>query len=579
MVAVLRRVGPAGVFLLVFLLLAWLVHVLFPPIEALEIKRVARDFANAWTAGRLESLNYDPRSAPDVGNADPERIAANTIWLTRDISPVDSDRPTKVDLVGDPSNSLDGSTASQALDVTWDLGRGRSWTYRTTLSMGKTEGRLRVVWRPTIVHPWLQHGLILKSRRVLATRAPIQTFQGQELPPSTSDQLAGELVGTIAPVATHELAELDPGRIAPGDPVGVSGLQQLYDAQLAGEAGLEVDVVQDPNYAPLEPVRKVAYTSPPTPGRPLVTTINYGWQQRAEDALAGIKDPAAIVAIDVNSGQILAAADAGTVNATGKGPQDRALQGQYPPGDTFRLVTMLAAYRFAKLTPSSQTDCSPLNYNGQQFKNKDGAPDGTVSVAQAFASGCRTAFARAALNVRADDLTAAARSLGFGDDVPPDYPSFLGSVPSTPPPNTDAGIALAQTGVGEGQVLASPLALARAVATVATGKRIAPSLIVTAPRTAPVPSQTLSVDEAQILQSLLTQAVASDGDLTPLRAVPGGAVAAVGGTAAYGPATTAPRISWVTGYQGTTAFAVLLTKPSSDRQQAAKVAAALLGKG
>ena len=560
MARVLRRLSGGGLFVLIFVLLALVVQRAFPPVAALEIRRAAVDFATQWQAGQLAQVSYDPASAPEMGGGDPQAIADNTTWMVRDISPVDDDRPISVTLVGGPRN-LSETTASQALAVTWQLDSGRTWTYQTEVVVANTANRLRVRWFPQTVHPDLRHGLVLRAHRLVAARAPIQDAAGGTFPATTTGP-AANLIGTVQP-ATHELTELDEGRIAPGDQVGISGLQQRYDSQLAGRAGVEVNIVRDGlGYQPLEPVIKQVYVSPPTPGKPVVLTLDPKLQANAEAAVAGQRTPTALVAVDIPSGAVLAVAD------SRRSPGDvLGLQGQYPPGSAFRLVTMLALNRYAGIGPTDPADCRELRYLGQQFTNGAGAPATRgVPFSTAFAADCITGFGAAAPSLTNAQLREAAAALGFGRPSGLGYPGYDGVIPTT----TDL-LEHVEDALGEGGVLASPLTMARASATVASGIQRPPSLVSQPVPDLPAATSTLHPAEQALLAQLMKQSVPAQ-----LGGIGNGSVSALCGVAAYGPAADATQHVWCTGFQGSTAFAVLVTKSNGSPAAAATVAASFL---
>jgi len=184
----LARLSGGALLLLVFGLLAILIWRDSPASPAaLEQPDAAKRYAAAWVDGSLDGEDYDPSSGPDVGKADPRRIAENVTWMVGNISPDHQNRPTSVQLVGAPRTvtAAEGEWLSgdqiQAMRVTWDLGRGASWTYTSEVVVRTTDGRQRVMWRPTAVHPALTHGLVLLARRLRSERAPVLYATGTEL--------------------------------------------------------------------------------------------------------------------------------------------------------------------------------------------------------------------------------------------------------------------------------------------------------------------------------------------------------------------------------------------------------------
>jgi cell division protein FtsI/penicillin-binding protein 2 len=257
-----------------------------------------------------------------------------------------------------------------------------------------------------------------------------------------------------------------------------------------------------------------------------------------------------------------------------------ALQGKYPPGGVFRMITTLALSR-AGVGAESVSDCTPALIDHQRFTNPATSATGiSVPFPRVFATDCRTAFARAAAGMRAADLDAAARALGFAVASSTGARAFDGVI-TTP----DDPLAVVQDALGEGTTLASPLAMARVAATVATGNQRPPTLVLPVTPSSPAaPQAALSSIEQGLLGGLMRGSVQTDPQLTPLRSAFSGDLAAVAGTAGYGPADNARVHAWCVGYRGTVAFAAFVagTTPtgSLDRFQARKaavVAARLLG--
>ncbi len=572
----LTRVSGGALLLLVFGLLAtfiWRDSATSPVV--LEQPEAARQYAAAWVDGSLDKEDFDPSGGPDVKDGDAGLIADNIEWMVRGISDTDQDRPIKVDLVGPPrpaslaQGELQPGDQIQAMDVTWDLGRQRSWTYRTEVAVRETDGRERVLWRPSAVHPQLTHGLILMAKRVRSERAPV--LDATERPLAAG--AAAMLVGTTQK-ATHELAETYPDRVVAGDVIGISGLQHVYDAQLAGTAGIEIDVVRDKNYKPLEPPLRPVHVVPPVPGKPLRLTLDPTWQARADAAVSRATTPTAVVALDSLTGRVLAA-------ATGGADREIALQGPYPPGDAFRIATLLALARQPGTTEQAATQCTPLLFESQRFDNAAGVPwQPATTLGAAFAQNCRTGLARAARTLTAPHLVEAAADLGLGVPNATGASSYDGIVPAA----ADQ-LGVVQNALGEGSVLASPLAMARAAATVASGTRRPATLVAPTTRTTPdPPAKTLEPGTQAMLQKLMVTSVSADQQLQALRSTSLGGVGAVAGMAGYGPARNAPVHAWCVGYQGTVAFAVLITgtpesAPSGNHpaRHAAALAAALLG--
>ncbi len=390
---------------------------------------------------------------------------------------------------------------------------------------------------------------------------------------------ARPILGTVGD-ATAELVEESGGRIVAGDVVGLSGLQAQYDAQLGGTSGLTVELVPpepsgDPTAtataspaaeepAPAEP--EVLFEREAAPGTPLATTLNVELQSRAEGLLADVAPASAIVAIQPSTGAVLAAA-----SGPGGEGYSTATLGQYAPGSTFKVVTSLALLR-AGLTSDSAVECTPTaTVDGREFSNYSDYPSGAIgdiTLREAVANSCNTAFINQNAVADQASLAQAAASLGLGAEYQVGAPAFLGTVPA----EAD-GTAHAASMIGQGEVLASPLAMATVAASVAAGHTVAPTMVDPA---ATPPEGTLTADEAAVLQDLM-RAVVEEGSGAFLGDVPGDPVGAKTGTAEYGTETPPRTHAWMIATQGDLAVAVFVEDGESGSRTAGPLLEAFLG--
>lgn len=381
-------------------------------------------------------------------------------------------------------------------------------------------------------------------------------------------EFARPILGTVGE-ATAELVEESGGRVVAGDVVGLSGLQAQYDAQLGGTPGLTVELVppEPPADAtataspeadepePAEP--EVLFEREATAGTPLATTLDVDLQSRAEGILADVAPPSAIVAIQPSTGAVLAAA-----SGPGGEGYSTATLGQYAPGSTFKVVTSLALLR-AGLTADSVVECTPAaTVDGRAFENYSDYPSGAIgeiTLREAVANSCNTAFINQNGVIDQASIAQAAASLGLGAEHDTGAPSFLGAVPA----EAD-GTAHAASMIGQGEVLASPLAMATVAASVAAGHTVAPTLVDPA---AAAPESTLTADEAAVLQDLM-RAVVEDGSGEFLGDVPGDPVGAKTGTAEYGTESPPRTHAWMIATQGDLAVAVFVEDGESGSRTA-----------
>lgn len=143
-------------------------------------------------------------------------------------------------------------------------------------------------------------------------------FQTGTQPLAPTRSFARALLGTVGPF-TAELLAQRPGRYQPGQLVGLSGLEQQYDEQLAGTPASRVRLRHAPPTAGEVTLLDVAGKA----GQPVQTTLDARVQQAADGALAGQAKPSALVAVRVSTGDVLAVA-----NGPGGGSADLALDAQ-----------------------------------------------------------------------------------------------------------------------------------------------------------------------------------------------------------------------------------------------------------
>ena len=370
---------------------------------------------------------------------------------------------------------------------------------------------------------------------------------------------ARALIGSVAPV-TAEQVTAGKGRLVAGDVAGVSGLQRQYDERLGGAAGVRVTEVpaSGGSAVPL-------FTADAVPGRSLTLTLDPAVQQAADAALAGSPVEAALTAVDVRTGAVLAVASSPSSGL------NRAMVGQYPPGSTFKVVSTLALLKQG-LKPSDVVACPPTaTVEGRAFRNYESEQLGPVPFSTDFAKSCNTAFVGLSSRLADDELTRTAMSLGIGARWALGAPAYSGSVPTT-----TSAVDRAAATFGQGRTLVSPLAMTVATASVARGSYLAPTLVVDpAPGTAPAPAP-LPAAAVGTLRTLM-RGVVTGGTGEALAAVPGAPVSAKTGTAEFGTASPPATHAWITGWQGDVAFTVFVDTGRSGGTVAGPVAARFLG--
>jgi len=378
----------------------------------------------------------------------------------------------------------------------------------------------------------------------------LKAIQGVQIVPSTaqlapSRAFARALLGAVAP-ATAEQIQRSKGAVAVGDDVGQWGLEVRYDRRLAGTPSRRI-VIRDAQGVPTATLLRREGTA----GRALRTTLDRRVQTAAEAALGARHDAAALVALEPSTGDILAVANRPT-DAT----YDRAIDGRYAPGSTFKVITTAALLHDGLRTTDTVACPKTITVDGKLFTNFEGEAAGPVPFAEDFVQSCNTAFVSLAPRVAPDQLTSTARNFGLGR-----------TSASQVPPGRDA-VARAATMIGQDRIVASPVAMAGVAATVADGRWRAPRLLASDPRRA---GPALRAGERSTLRVLMRRVVTS-GTGVALAGVPG-EVAGKTGTAEFGGGDPPPTHAWFIAFRGDVAVAVLVEKGRSGGAVAAPVAA------
>lgn len=406
---------------------------------------------------------------------------------------------------------------------------------------------------------------------------PLATFQAIKAQPGTTlytvagtsfalgaqspltPELGAHLVGRVGPITADQLNSLGAPYTAAAQ-VGQGGIEAAYERRLAGTPATTVTVAdnQGATVATLG-------TKPGRPGQPVSTSLDPTVQRAAEGAMAGVAPTtqAAMVVLRASTGEIL-----GSVSRPTNSAFDVTLDAQVPPGSTFKVITTTALLQHGD-TPSTMASCpKTLTVNGQQYHNFEGEASPSLTLTQAFAQSCNTAFIGLAASLPdAQSLVQAASLYGLGTTPQPGLPV----APSRVPVPTDAN-QRAATAIGQAGVIVSPLALASVAATVASGAYHAPRLVSGAPddTAAALP---LPAGIAATLHALMT-AVVTSGTAAGA-GLPAG-TAGKTGTAEFGSGANPATHAWFIGFRGDLAFAVFVYGGGVGGTVAAPLAAKLL---
>jgi cell division protein FtsI/penicillin-binding protein 2 len=382
---------------------------------------------------------------------------------------------------------------------------------------------------------------------------------GGTLPLAPTREFARPVLGTVGPV-TAEIVKKSGGAYRPGDEAGLSGLEARYDEQLRGTPGVTVQAVGG------GPARAL-FRAAPVAGKPLRTTLDARLQRVAESALSAVRPASAVVAVRPSTGDLLAVA-----SGPGSAGYSTATVGQYAPGSTFKVVSSLALLR-SGVRPSTPLSCPATTVvSGKRFKNYSDYPPnglGRIPLRTAVAYSCNTAFINQRDRVSQADLAGAAASLGLGVDHDLGFPAYFGSVPKT---DADAGSATghAASMIGQGRVVASPMAMATVAASVAKGALVVPRLLPGQKADNTSPGTPLTAREAGELRQLM-RGVVTRGSGAFLGSLPGAPVLAKTGTAEFGDKAPLKTHAWMIAVHGDLAVAVFVDVGQSGSKTAGPI--------
>lgn len=553
----------------------------------------AHTFLSAWSAGDVAgaaAATDDPAAAAPLLTA--TRAALTPVGITATLGQV----------------RTAATTAAASVDLSWDLGQGRHWTYLDELELRPApdapHGWL-VHWAPTVIHPSLAAGQRLALLSTDAQPAPVVDRNGVALLAVTPvvdvllDRVAtGNLPAVVGTLATA-LGPIDPGITAESITAGAVGtpdhqdysvavlrdpdyqqvkaaihelpgvrfttgarllapttgfgsqvlpaVRQVVAAQVDGVPGWSVQAVDDSG----SPIATLAEQAP-TPGTTVSTGLDRAVQTAAEDAVEPVPQATVLVAIAPSTGDMLAVAQNAPADAAGA----IALTGRYPPGSTFKMITATAAVAGLGITAATTEDCPGVTViGGRAVPNENRFDLGTVPLLTAFAQSCNTTFAMLGSQLSPEALPAAALRLGLGADYDV---AGVTTVTGSVPPATDL-VQRAEDGFGQGQVIATPLGMALAAATVARGATVVPQLIRDRPTR--VLTAATAPDAGQLAQLRpMMRAVVTEGTARLIGRR--GEVYGKTGTAEF--AADGRAHGWFVGYRGDVAFAVLIVDGGSS---------------
>jgi penicillin-binding protein 2 len=349
-------------------------------------------------------------------------------------------------------------------------------------------------YRPIVV---VQDATLSQVAAVMARRLDFELPDVivQEVPTRQypDQDMAAHLIGYVGEASEGQMQS---DGVTTGSIVGQFGIERVYNKLLMGEDGARRVVVNSVG----REIRTLEEI-PPTQGRRVQLTINYVMQKAAEDAFRNYGYNGSAVVLEPKTGEVLTLTSLPAFDpndfATGidratwaslntdklRPLQNRAIQGRYSPGSTFKIVVATAALEEGVITPDHNVFCAGGGtFYGRFFQCL--GKHGSVDLRRAIEKSCNTYFYTVGNMVGVDKMYKWSERLGLalksGIDLPNEIESI---VPSTEwkqkkykerwYPGETISVA-----IGQGQVSVTPMSMAVMMATVANGgTRLVPRLV------------------------------------------------------------------------------------------------------
>ena len=243
--------------------------------------------------------------------------------------------------------------------------------------------------------------------------------------------LASHLIGYLGEINREELDRMDRTRYRGGDLIGKAGLERLREADLSGAKGRDYMEVNALGFE-----QKSLKGERPVPGKDLQLTLDIDLQKIAEEELTTNKFAGAVVAMEANTGRLLALASSPPLhlqdfvggisranwNAMLENPLhplvNKIVQGQYPPGSTYKPITALAGLAEGIVTPDTTFFCPGYHRFGNRvYRCWKRGGHGTVNLKRAVAESCDVYFYQVGQKLGVDRLAKYARLFGLGNET------------------------------------------------------------------------------------------------------------------------------------------------------------------
>jgi len=347
--------------------------------------------------------------------------------------------------------------------------------------------RLEPTFRPIVV---ADDASLAQVAAVLARRleSELPDVMVEEVPTRRypADSFAAHLFGYVGEASE---GQIESDSLPSGAIVGQAGVEKIYNKLLMGEDGARRVKVNSMGRE-IETLEEIQ----PNEGRRVQLTIDADLQRAAEEGFKAGGFNGAAVVMDPRTGEVLAFTSvpgydpnnfaAGIDRATWaalntdrlKPLQNRAIQGRYSPGSTFKIVVEVAALEEGLVTPDFRVFCSgSASFYGRPFQCWKKGGHGSVDMRHALEQSCNVYHYTLGNMLGVDKIHKWATLLGLGEKTGIDLPNEVeGLVPSTEWKRQRynekwyAGETIS-VAIGQGQVSITPISLAVMISTVANG--------------------------------------------------------------------------------------------------------------
>ncbi|MBM4132226.1 MAG: penicillin-binding protein 2 [Nitrospira sp.] len=328
----------------------------------------------------------------------------------------------------------------------------------------------------------LREAALIESHRLDLPGVMIQADSQRNYP---NGPVLAHVLGYVGQVSAEQLEKSQSQELHQGSMVGQYGVEKAYDRFLRGRAGQKVIEVDALGHE-----KRTVSVDKPAAGDDLYLSIDLRLQRLAEELLG--EEAGAIVALDPTNGAVLALAsrpsfDPNVLSRELTAKQwdaivqddshpltNRATQGQYPPGSTFKIVMATAALESHTITPSTKIRCvGGFPFGRRVYKDWKAGGHGFMDVTQALVESCDVFFYTVGQRMGIDMIADFADQFGLGQETGVELPSErTGIVPSTVWKAKAKGQPwlpgeTISAAIGQGYVTVTPMQMAHLMATVA----------------------------------------------------------------------------------------------------------------